>query len=58
MSAAACLAHEAGSWVSNVQGQAPGLNRRDSIFMNHEGVLFASNKQIAIFLIDEFWAFV
>ncbi len=50
--ATACIAHEAGSWVSNVYGQALALNRRDSTFMNHEGVLFASNSQIARCLID------
>lgn len=50
--ATSCIAHEAGAWVSNVHGQALELNRRDSTFMNHEGVIFASNKQIAHFIID------
>jgi 3'(2'), 5'-bisphosphate nucleotidase/myo-inositol-1(or 4)-monophosphatase len=50
--ATACIAHEAGAWASNILGQPLALNRLDSTFMNHEGVIFASNKQIARFLID------
>ncbi len=45
--ATACIAHEAGAWASNIHGQALALNRLDSTFMNHEGIIFASNKQIA-----------
>jgi len=50
--ATACIVHEAKGWASNIHGQALALNRRDSTFMNHQGVLFASNKQIAQCLID------
>jgi 3'(2'), 5'-bisphosphate nucleotidase/myo-inositol-1(or 4)-monophosphatase len=50
--ATACIAHEAGGWASNIHGQPLALNRRDSTFMNHEGVIFASNNQIAHCLID------
>ncbi len=50
--ATACIAHEAGGWASNIHGNPLALNRRDSTFMNHEGVLFASNNQIARCLID------
>lgn len=50
--ATACIAHEAGGWASNSHGQPLALNRPDSTFMNHEGVIFASNNQIAHFLID------
>ena len=55
--ATACIAREAKTetgtaWVSNVFGQGLELNRRESTFMNHQGVIFASNKQIAQFLID------
>lgn len=46
-SATACLAEAAGSWVSNIHGKALDLNRRDSNYMNHQGVIFASNKQLA-----------
>lgn len=50
--ATACIAQEAGAWASNIHGQPLALNRRDSTFMNHEGVIFASNNQIAHRLID------
>ncbi len=50
--ATACIAHEAGAWASNIHGRPLALNRRDSTFMNHEGVIYASNKQIAEILID------
>jgi 3'(2'), 5'-bisphosphate nucleotidase/myo-inositol-1(or 4)-monophosphatase len=50
--ATVCIAHEAGAWVSDIHGQPLGLNRRDSTFMNHEGVIFASNNQLAHSLID------
>ena len=50
--ATACITHEAGGWASNLYGQPLALNRRDSTFMNHEGVIFASNSQIAHCLID------
>ncbi len=45
--ATACIAKEAGCWVSNIHGQALALNRPESTFMNHDGVIFASNSQIA-----------
>ncbi|RBP49940.1 3'(2'),5'-bisphosphate nucleotidase CysQ family protein [Arenicella xantha] len=54
--ATTCLAQEAGAWVSNINGKALALNRRDSTFMNHEGVLFASNSQIANLLLDSLWS--
>lgn len=46
------IAHETGAWVSDIYGQALELNRRESTFMNHQGVIFASNHQIAHFLIN------
>jgi len=49
--ATACIAHEAGVWASNIHGQPLALNRRESTFMNHEGVIFASNNKIAQCLI-------
>jgi len=52
--ATACIAHEAGAWASNIDGQPLALNRLESTFMNHEGVLFASNQQIADCLINAF----
>lgn len=50
--ATACIAHEAGGWASNIHGQPLALNRRDSTFMNHEGVIFTSNNHLAHRLID------
>lgn len=41
--ATACLAIETGGWVSNVHGHPLDLNRKDSTFMNHQGVIYASN---------------
>lgn len=40
--ATACIAREAGVFVSDAYGEALDLNRGDSTFMNHRGVLFAS----------------
>jgi 3'(2'), 5'-bisphosphate nucleotidase/myo-inositol-1(or 4)-monophosphatase len=50
--ATACIAHEAECWASNIHGEALDLNRRDSTFMNHQGVVFASSEQIARYLIE------
>ncbi len=51
-SATACIASEAGAWVSNIHGQALELNRRASTFMNHQGVIYASNQLIGRTLVD------
>lgn len=45
--ATACLFETMGAWVSDAQGNPLELNRRDSFFMNHRGILFASNETIA-----------
>ena len=50
--ATVCIVGEAGGWVSNIHGQALELNRRDSTFMNDQGVVYASNERIARYLID------
>ena len=50
--ATACIVGEAGGWVSNIYGQPLELNRQGSTFMNHQGVMYASNARIARFLID------
>lgn len=50
--ATACIVGEAGGWVSDIHGQPLELNRKDSTFMNHRGVLYASNTRIARYLID------
>ena len=50
--ATACIVGEAGGWASNIHGQPLELNRQDSTFMNHQGVVYASNERIARYLID------
>ena len=51
--ATACIVGEAGGWASNIHGQPLELNRQCSTFMNHQGVLYASNERIARYLIDK-----
>ncbi|MEH6585245.1 MAG: inositol monophosphatase family protein [Halioglobus sp.] len=50
--ATACIIKEAGGWASNIHGQPLELNRQGSTFMNHQGVVYASNERIARYLID------
>ncbi len=50
--ATACIAIEAGAWASDVRGQPLALNSTESTFMNRDGVLYASNPEIARYLID------
>ncbi len=45
--ATACLFESLGAWVSDMCGNPLELNRKESLYMNHKGVLFASNKAIA-----------
>lgn len=51
--ATACLYAEAGAHVSDVYGAPLDLNRKDSSFMNHRGVLFCSDSLLAEFLITQ-----
>ena len=51
-SATACLAEASGAWVSDINGKLLDLNRSDSNYMNHHGILYASNKQLAQQLIE------
>lgn len=44
--ATACIYNELGIYSTDINGEALDLNRADSTFMNHRGVLFASNKQV------------
>ncbi|MGQ8335680.1 3'(2'),5'-bisphosphate nucleotidase CysQ family protein [Sunxiuqinia sp. A32] len=46
--ASACIVKEAGSWTGNFYGNQLDLNRKDSTFMNLEGVLYTSNKELAL----------
>lgn len=50
--ATACLYHEAGAVASDIQGQPMDLNRLDSTFMNHRGVLFAGHQVLADHIIS------
>jgi len=45
--ATACILGEAGAHVSDIHGEKLDLNRSDSTFMNHRGILYASNTEIA-----------
>lgn len=45
--ATTCLFTEAGAVVSDIHGKPLDLNRADSVFMNHRGVLYASDPHIA-----------
>ena len=45
--ATACLFEEAGAFVSDVFGDHLDLNRPDSTFMNHRGVVYATDENLA-----------
>ena len=45
--ATACLFEEVGAMVSDSHGNSLDLNSRDSVFMNHIGVLYASHPEIS-----------
>lgn len=45
--ATACVFNEVGAIATDVHGQAFDLNRRVSTFMNHRGILFATDEQLA-----------
>jgi len=44
--ATACIYEEVGAWATDVYGQPLELNRRESTFMNHRGVLYASGPNL------------
>ncbi len=45
--ATSCLFHEAQAFASDIFGKPLDLNRADSTYMNHGGVLYASDKLLA-----------
>lgn len=45
--ATACLVHEIGAVATDIYGEPLDLNRADSTFMNHRGVLFATDEALA-----------
>ncbi|MCF6203992.1 MAG: inositol monophosphatase [Methylococcaceae bacterium] len=50
--ATVCIFHELGALASDIHGKAIELNRPESTFLNHKGVLFTTDIQIARKLID------
>lgn len=46
--ATACIVAEAGGVATDWVGNPLDLNRRDSTFMNHRGILFASDERLAV----------
>ncbi|WP_372847346.1 3'(2'),5'-bisphosphate nucleotidase CysQ [Pontiella sp.] len=45
--ATACIAHELGAVATDIQGHRLDLNRRDSIYLNHGGILYATDGELA-----------
>lgn len=45
--ATACLFNEVGAFASDIMQKRMDLNREDSTFMNHRGLLFASDEEVA-----------
>jgi len=45
--ATSCLFNEIGAIVSDIEGKSLELNRDDSTFMNHKGILYATDQNIA-----------
>jgi len=45
--ASACIFQEAGAWISDIYGNPLDLNRADSTFMNHRGVIYATSAELA-----------
>ncbi|MCU7837648.1 MAG: inositol monophosphatase [gamma proteobacterium symbiont of Taylorina sp.] len=45
--ATTCIFNEIDAFVSDIHGNPLDLNRPDSTFMNHRGILYASNRHIA-----------
>lgn len=50
--ATSCLFTECGAEVSDIYGNPLDLNRPDSTYMNHKGVLYASNHELAKWVMD------
>lgn len=53
--ATACIFKEAGAFVSDIYGNQLDLNRPDSTFMNHRGILYSTDRKLAE-RIREFYA--
>ncbi|MDN2661861.1 inositol-1-monophosphatase [Psychromonas sp. 14N.309.X.WAT.B.A12] len=56
--ATACLAKATNSWCSDINGELLDLNRSDSTYMNHKGVLYVSDQLVAKRIIQIYREFV
>jgi 3'(2'), 5'-bisphosphate nucleotidase/myo-inositol-1(or 4)-monophosphatase len=45
--ATACIFRELGAWATDISGSAFDLNREDTVYLSHCGVLFATHPEIA-----------
>ena len=45
--ASACIFHEAGAIATDISGDPLDLNRADSTFMNHRGILYTTDETLA-----------
>jgi len=52
--ATACIVKAAGGWASDIFGQPMELNRPDSTYMHHKGILYASDEELARVVIDRY----
>ncbi len=50
--ASCCLFNELNAVVTDIYGQPLELNRAENLFLNHSGVLYASDKQLAEFIMN------
>lgn len=50
--ASACIFKEAGAWISDIHGNPLDLNRLDSTFMSHRGVIYATSEKLAREIIE------
>ncbi len=50
--ASCCLFNELNAVVTDIEGNALQLNRPESLFLNHCGVLYASDKKLAEFIMN------
>lgn len=50
--ATACIFNELGAVVTDIHGKQLDLNRADSTYMNHKGVLYASDSKIAKMIME------
>nr|WP_321410605.1 inositol monophosphatase family protein [uncultured Carboxylicivirga sp.] len=49
--ATVAIGNSISAWVTDSKGHKMDLNRKESAYMNHAGILYASNKELAEFII-------